>query len=226
MTAPTLRFGIGSTVAPGDRIGSIRQIDPGVGTYSRGGHVYASAVGRLTLSEASLSANEHEETETALLPICSVQLQGGRQYASSQVLTTGKIVLGKVLRIVLQQAVIEIVAAEGVGGLRNPHEGVIRREDVRTGATEEVQLYDSFRPGDIVLCRILSLGDSRRYYLSTAEAELGVVRAFSSTSGKRMVPISWKEMECPETKTKEPRKCANPKNLTATLFAPVTSQPS
>lgn len=223
MTAPTLRFEIGITVAPGDRIGSIRQISPGVGTYSRGGHVYASAVGRLTLSEA---AKEHGETETASLPICSVQLQGGRQYASSQVLTIGRIVLGKVLRIVLQQAVIEIVAAEGVGGLRYPHEGVIRREDVRTGATEEVQLYDSFRPGDVLLCRILSLGDSRRYYLSTAEAELGVVRAFSSTSGKRMVPISWKEMECPETKEKESRKCAKPKNLTATLSAPVTSQPS
>jgi exosome complex component CSL4 len=221
MTKPTLRFEIGSTVAPGDRIGSIRQISPGLGTYSRGGYVYASAVGRLTLAQAS--AKEQEEAETASLPICSVQLQGGRQYASSQVLTTGKIVLGKVLRIVLQQAVIEIVAAEGVGGLRNPHEGVIRPEDVRAGATKEVQLYDSFRPGDVVLCRILSLGDSRRYYLSTAEAELGVVRAFSSTSGKLMVPISWKEMECPETKAKESRKCAKPKNLTATLSAAGTS---
>jgi exosome complex component CSL4 len=217
MTAPTLRFEIGSTVAPGDRIGSIRQISPGVGTYSRGGHVYASAVGRLTLASAE------EQEETASLPILSVQLQRGRQYASSKVLTTGMVVLGKVLRVVMQQAVIEIVAAEGVGGLRYPHEGAIRREDIRAGATEEVQLYDSFRPGDVVLCRILSLGDSRRYYLSTAEAELGVVRAFCSTSGKLMVPISWKEMECPETKAKEFRKCAKPKNLTATLSAAATS---
>lgn len=220
MTAPTLRFEIGSTVAPGDRIGSIRQISPGVGTYSRGGHVYASAVGLLTLAPAG----EKEETEPAsLLPIVSVQLQRGRQYASSKVLTTGMIVLGKVLRVAMQQVVIEIVAAEGVGGLRYPHEGAIRREDVRAGATEEIQLYDSFRPGDVVLCRVLSLGDSRRYYLSTAEAELGVVRAFCSTSGKLMVPISWKEMECPETKAKESRKCAKPKNLTATLSAASTS---
>jgi exosome complex component CSL4 len=220
MTAPTLRFEIGSTVAPGDRIGSVRQISPGVGTYSRGGHVYASAVGLLTLAPAG----EKEETEHAsLLPIVSVQLQRGRQYASSKVLTTGMIVLGKVLRVAMQQVVIEIVAAEGVGGLRYPHEGAIRREDVRAGATEEIQLYDSFRPGDAVLCRVLSLGDSRRYYLSTAEAELGVVRAFCSTSGKLMVPISWKEMECPETKAKESRKCAKPTNLTATLSAASTS---
>jgi exosome complex component CSL4 len=207
MTAPTLRFEIGSTVAPGDRIGNVRQITPGIGTYARGGHVYASAVGKLTVTP----------DDKASTPIVSVQLAGGRQYASTKVLTVGKIVLGKVLRVVLQSAVIEIVAAEGVGALRNPHEGTIRREDVRAGATEEVQLYDSFRPGDVVLCRILSLGDSRRYYLTTAEPELGVVRATCSTSGKRMVPISWKEMECPETKAKESRKCAKPKNLSATL---------
>ena len=223
--APTLRFEIGSTVAPGDRIGSVRQICPGVGTYSRGGHVYASAVGLLTLCDTLAPAGEQEnkETETASLPVVSVQLQKGQEYASSKVLTTGMIVLGKVLRVTMQHAVIEIVAAEGVGGLRYPHEGAIRREDIRTGATEEVQVCDSFRPGDVVLCRILSLGDSRRYYLSTAEAELGVVRAFCSTSGKQMVPISWKEMECPETKATESRKCAKPKNLTATLLAATTS---
>lgn len=212
MTSPTLRFEIGSTVAPGDRIGNVRQIVPGIGTYSKGGHVYASAVGTLTLL-SSQDAN-HDKTTP---PIVSVQLSGGRQYASTNVLSVGQIVLGKVVRVVLQQAVIGIVAAASVGALRNSHEGVIRREDVRAGASEEVQLYDSFRPGDVVLCRIVSLGDSRRFYLSTAEPELGVVRATCSTSGQRMKPVSWKEMECPETKVKELRKCAKPKNLSATL---------
>lgn len=36
-------------------------------------------------------------------------------------------------------------------------------------------MYDCFRPGDIVRCEVLSLGDARSYYLTTARNELGVV---------------------------------------------------
>jgi exosome complex component CSL4 len=49
--------------------------------------------------------------------------------------------------------------------------------------------------------------------LTTAENELGVIRAICSSSGKIMAPISWKEMECPETKVRERRKCAKPKDI-------------
>lgn len=190
---PTLRFELGTILVPGDRIGSLREATPGEGTYSRAGHVYSSAVGQL-------GWNEQDK---------SVSVKPRRPRASSLVLVAGQIVLSKVTRIVaLQQVVVEIVAAKGVGALPYTHEGGIRKEDIRTGASEEVELQDCFRAGDFVLCRILSLGDSRRYLLTTAEPELGVVRAISAVSGKPMVPISWKEMQCPETKVKEPRKCA------------------
>lgn len=48
------------------------------------------------------------------------------------------------------------------------------------------------------------------YHLSTAENELGVVIATAegSPQGVSMVPISWSEMQCPTTLTKEPRKVA------------------
>lgn len=209
---PTLRFEVGSTVVPGDRVGSIRQVTPGIGTYSRGGHVYASAVGTLTLS--SSSAQQQQQPNDNQRFIVSVELPRGRYFASTNVLSVGQLVLGKVVRLVMQQVVIDIVAAQGAGGaLRHSTEGIIRKEDVRTKASEEIPLYDSFRPGDVVLCKILSLGDSRRYYLTTAETELGVVRAVCNQSGKLMVPISWKEMQCPETNVKELRKCAKPTNL-------------
>eukprot|EP01083_Nonionella_stella_P132966 404310_1 len=107
-------------------------------------------------------------------------------------------------------ATVEIVAAEEIGSLREHHSGIIRKEDVRIGATEEIQILESFRPGDVLVAKIISLGDSRRYYLSTAENELGVIRAVCSTSGEVMAPISWKEMQCPKTNAKEPRKCAKP----------------
>lgn len=47
--------------------------------------------------------------------------------------------------------------------------------------------------------------------MSTAENELGVVVAVASEGGTEvapMVPISWTEMQCPNTLVKEPRKVA------------------
>lgn len=212
-TLPNLRYKVGSTIAPGDRIGSARHISSGAGTYTRGGHVYASAVGKLnviSIDESGTSATVPTGKNASF--VASIVLEEGRLYASSQVLSVGQVVLGRVLRVIKQQATVEIVAADGIGSLRETHVGAIRREDVRSGASEEVEIYSSFRPGDVVLARIISLGDSRRYFLTTAENELGVIRAVCAKSGINMVPISWKEMECPDTKTREPRKCAKPRS--------------
>ena len=77
-------------------------------------------------------------------------------------------------------------------------------------------MYKSFRPGDIVLARVLSLGEaSSGYLLTTAENELGVVIARSEVSGAKMVPVAWTEMQCPKTYNKEQRKVALviPENL-------------
>ncbi|XP_043854358.1 exosome complex component CSL4-like [Dromiciops gliroides] len=61
----------------------------------------------------------------------------------------------------------------------------------------------SFRPGDIMLAKVIFLGDAQsNYLLTTAENDLGVVVAHSE-SGVPMVPISWCEMQCPRTHTKE-----------------------
>mmetsp|Transcript_26541 Transcript_26541/g.39267 ORF Transcript_26541/g.39267 Transcript_26541/m.39267 type:complete len:213 (-) Transcript_26541:1211-1849(-) len=207
-TTGTLVFNAGSKVVPGDKIGSSKNIVPGRGCYIRGASIYASAVGTLALNPHEKKDQKSEKTLTE----ASVNLEEGRQYASSRVLSIGHKVIGKVVRIMTNMAMIEIVAAEEIGSLKEHHGGVIRKEDVRVGATEEVQIYESFRPGDVVCAKIISLGDSRRYYLSTADNDLGVIRATCSTSGQVMAPISWKEMECPKTKVKEPRKCAKPKD--------------
>uniref|UniRef100_A0A8C5VKJ1 Exosome component 1 n=2 Tax=Strepsirrhini TaxID=376911 RepID=A0A8C5VKJ1_MICMU len=80
--------------------------------------------------------------------------------------------------------------------------------DVGAIVTCKVEIYKSFRPGDIVLAKVISLGDAQsNYLLTTAENELGVVVAHSE-SGVQMVPISWCEMQCPKTHIKEFRKVA------------------
>eukprot|EP00903_Cladosiphon_okamuranus_P009513 g9063.t3 len=116
--------------------------------------------------------------------------------------------MGRVTRITTRQASVEIICV-GETVLREPHRGIVRKEDVRATEVDKVEIVKSLRPGDIVRARVISLGDSTQYFLSTAENELGV-RWAKSVAGSIMIPISWQEMQCPTTKEKEPRKCAKP----------------
>lgn len=197
-----LRFEVGSTVTPGDRLGSLRHVSPGPGTYARGGHVFSCLVGQLVLKEEN-------ENDTAVV---SVQSQS-KTPALQQVLTVGQLVLCRVQKIMMQQAHVEIIAAEQVGRLSHKPDASIRRDDVRnqvsTSSGEDLLMEHCFRPNDWVLGRIISLGDARRYLISTAETELGVVRAMSSQHPQEpMKPLNWKEMECPVSGKKESRKVA------------------
>jgi exosome complex component CSL4 len=54
-----------------------------------------------------------------------------------------------------------------------------RTQDVRAAEKDKVKIYNSFRPGDIIKAEVISLGDSRSYFLSTAKNELGVIFATS-----------------------------------------------
>lgn len=227
---PTLRFAAGSTVVPGDRLGSIRQILPGKGTYVRSGYVFASLVGKLAVVEAIDNSGNDESghshlseatpgsstTSTPPRASYSAVALSSKEIASERVLRVGDVVLGRILRINNQQAFVEILAKQSADCLLTfPCEGYIRGEDVRTMATEEAQIQDSFLPGDVVLARVLSLGDARRYLLTTGSPELGVIHAVSSVSGRPMVPSSWKEMRCPVSGHVEPRKVAKPRDLSA-----------
>jgi exosome complex RNA-binding protein Csl4 len=221
---------------------SIRECTPGVGTYARGGFLYASMPGQLEVAIAgdqstssvrappALSGSRYMATISPIhrRPAEADNLSDEKRIrlASDLVIREGQIVLATVTRLSTTQVFVEISAIPTVGILPFSHEGVIRMEDIRPSIaggpaeTETRQINsltlrvaeDAFCPGDIILARVLGGGNSdiRRYPLSTAEKELGVVYARSSTSGQRMVPQSWKEMVCPETGRVENRKVARP----------------
>jgi len=218
-TPITLRYPLGETVVPGDRLGTLAQVQAGTGTHVQGRHIYASLVGTLRVDPIT--------TTTPTLYSCWVEpAAASKPPASARVLQVGQLILGTVTRITPQNALVDIVLVEGVGSPGTPLEGAIRMEDVRAGGTTVAvsdsqqrqqqdgeggwSMDDCFQPGDVVACRIVSLGDTRRYFLSTAETELGVLCARCKRSGAVMIPISWKEMQCPETGMKELRKCAKP----------------
>lgn len=220
---PTLRYPLGSTVVPGDRLGAIRpDLVASDGTYVQNGHMYANVVGVLTMEDSDAIRKKGEPPPKKALRY-SVKVTGVSN-APQPFLPVGQVILGRVTRLTLQQAFVDILVEQRQLDRENTTtfllhqapplfaqlgEGILRREDVRAGSTEQIQLHEIFRPGDLVLCRILSWGD-RRYVLGTAEPALGVIRACSAVSNKPMVPVSWREMECPETGIKESRKCAKP----------------
>jgi exosome complex component CSL4 len=93
--------------------------------------------------------------------------------------------------------------------------GQIRAQDVRATEKDKVVIGDVFRVGDVVRAAVISLGDQRDYYLSTAGNEYGVLLAWSANEsgapgGELMEPISWQEMRDPVTGRKETRKVAKP----------------
>ena len=150
-----------------------------------------------------------------------------RADSRSRLPAVGDVVTVRVMRIQPRLATVDILCV-GESALREACTGLIRREDVRPIGGEPVEVYRSFRPGDIVLARVLSLGDARAYYLTSSEPELGVVLARSS-EGAIMTPVSWKEMECPQTKAREPRKCAKPRQAVeaeARVAAKAAPQPA
>ena len=81
---------------------------------------------------------------------------------------------------------------------------------MRLSEVDQLIVRDCFRPGDIIRAQVISLGDSRQYYLSTADVEFGVILAKCESTGDILLPHSWKEMENPKTKLREMRKVAKP----------------
>ncbi|KAF2287508.1 hypothetical protein GH714_001033 [Hevea brasiliensis] len=188
-------------VTPGVVLGKAAEVKPGKGAYvapyrnTEILYVYSSLAGvRRTLSPPPDSPDQR--------PI--VEIIGHK--AQGAVPEPGSVVIARVTKVMAKMASADIMCV-GPKSVQEKFTGIIRQQDVRATEIDKVDMHLSFRPGDIVRALVLSLGDARAYYLSTAKNELGVVSA-ESTAGATMVPISWTEMQCSLTGQIEQRKVA------------------
>ena len=131
-------------VAPGDQLGRSSELVAGEGCFVWGDYVHA---GRAGVSQLDSSQQP--------LPVITVLGEGAAKM--SIVPAVGDIVTCKIVRINPRQAQLEILCV-GSTALREPGGGIIRREDVRDYERDQVAIYKSFRPGDVVLGRVLSSG--------------------------------------------------------------------
>ncbi|KAI7837467.1 hypothetical protein COHA_008725 [Chlorella ohadii] len=180
-------------VTPGERLGLASEYDAGAGTVVRDTFVCATLVGEKRVLPAA-------EGESEQRPRLEVVRSGVEPVVPKQ----GDVVTARVIRINPRLAAVDILCV-GPKPVQQRYSGVIRVQDVRATEIDKVQIQASFRPGDVVRAEVLSLGDARSYHLTTAKNELGVVYA-KSVAGVPMVPISWQEMQCPQTKAVENRK--------------------
>ncbi|CAI5980020.1 unnamed protein product [Closterium sp. NIES-64] len=145
---------------PGDRLGLASELAVGPGTYARGPFVYASTTGAMAV------------TPGEPLPTVSVRRAG----AQTAIPSVGATVIAKVARVTPRAAMADIVCV-GAHAVTDKFSGIVRQQDVRATEIDKVDLLASYRPGDLIRAQVLSLGDSRAYFLSTAKNDLGVILA-------------------------------------------------
>ena len=188
-------------VLPGQSVG-----ESGVNSFASGIHIHgsqlcASIAGPLNSSPGTATSKDSRKATRVSIPRTTGNLLP----------EVGTVVLGKISRTNPRQAHVSILVL-GAAGEHVCHDAfpaIIRQQDIRATEIDKVTVTESFRVGDVVRAVVISLGDERSYYLSTARNELGVVMA-SSEWGNQMYPISWKEFQDPTTGLKESRKVAKP----------------
>jgi exosome complex component CSL4 len=192
---------------PGQVIGNLSSHTPGSGTHVQNDNILASIVGSILTIPAVTRSSK---------PTISIPRQ-----TDITLPTVSSIVLARILRVQQRQlsASILITNPSNEPGAIIPYtsttsdelqfQAIVRREDVRAYEKDKIVLNDCFRVGDIIRAQVISLGDERNYYISTAGNELGVVIA-RSEAGNAMVPVSWREMKDVVTGKGEARKVAKP----------------
>lgn len=169
-------------VVPGDLLGTSDTVLAGRGCYECGGTIRSSICGILSISEK-------HEYGSAKITVSVISSKA--EDAEDCVINIGDVVLCRVQKISTHQATVEIVRVGDSVIRDDPPKGVIRKEDIRSDEVDTIVIHECFRHGDFVRAEVVSLGDSRQYYLSTVAVEHGVLRA-KSDSGHIMTPVSWK----------------------------------
>lgn len=187
-----------SIALPGQLIGPTSTNNVGEGTHVQGSSLYASIAGPLTTTPSTIKYSKATNVSMTCL-------------SGPLLPEVGISVLGKITRTNPRQANLSILAlgSSGEHVLKEPLPAIIRQQDIRATEIDKVKVPESFRVGDVVRAVVISLGDERAYYLSTAKNELGVVLA-TSEGRNTMYPISWKEFQDPVSGVKELRKVAKP----------------
>ena len=103
------------------------------------------------------------------------------------------VVFAKCVKIRDKMAQFDVLVCDGKP-LKTDFSGIVRQQDVRKTEIDKVVIEESFVPGDVVRCKVLSMGDGRSLVLATNENTLGVVRAKCKRCKATMVAMNWSQI--------------------------------
>jgi exosome complex RNA-binding protein Csl4 len=163
------RIGDGSLIIPGDYICSREENKGGNGIY-----MYHKNEIRSSLFGSLMEDSKEQMIENVAKHRYAVIPMHGKVPSKVYVLNVGDTVYGKIVKTSYNHAVVEIVCV-GDFELLVPVKGIIRREDIQEEEIDKVVVPETFRSLDFVRAVVVSQGDSKFYFLSTAKPHLGVV---------------------------------------------------
>ncbi len=181
-------------VAPGDALGTIEEYDAGPGTY-------AGVDGIIRAAVAGTAVIDMTARIVTVKPVRNLKLP-----------RAGSDVLGVVTSVRHDVVLLDLFAAVTLKPVpRFLYEFPSRLSGAVTIANiaEEYvkDIYDYYRPGDIVLAR--TLNSSTPYHLTTRGPQYGVLYARCSVCGAIMEPVNNRMMRCPKCRRTEKRKVSS-----------------
>ncbi len=177
----------GDFVLPGNALGVSEEFVPSEWTYEEGGKIRSLVVGTVLVDE--------KDKKISIIPKTSVP----------PILRKGQIVIGQVSDVRGQKALIRIkMIKDNKRSLLTSYVGTIHISQARSGYVSK--LSDEFRIGDIVEAKVTKIVGIDNISLTTAEKELGVIKAMCTRCRHFMRKSNKNEVTCTNCGNKERRK--------------------
>jgi len=178
----------GEFVIPGDELGTCEEFIPGEGTYEEEGKIYSSVTGIVNI--------DLKERKITVVPKTS----------TPPLLRKGSIIIGKVLDVKPQIALVDIVKLKGVErSIAIGAIGSIHISQTRSSFVDD--LTREFKVDDIVCAKVIN-PTTLPVFLSTKDQNLGVIRAFCEICNVPLIRMNNK-LKCPECGRIETRKISS-----------------
>jgi exosome complex component CSL4 len=147
-------------VGPGDVIWNYEPSSIiGSGCYQDGGQIRASTYGYV---------EEIDDSKRKKVSIISMK-------QPEPVIQLNSKVYCRAQKISSNYLMVEILVVEDTP-LKYFPKGVIKREDMLQAKDINTAIYDIYKPGDIIKAEVISLSDSRQYYLRTNTFDSSIVK--------------------------------------------------
>ncbi|NJF24123.1 exosome complex RNA-binding protein Csl4 [Thermococcus sp. Bubb.Bath] len=176
----------GQLVLPGDYLGVIEEYLPGEGVKEENGELIATRAGKVRIDPERMEIHVDPVTDVPPLP------------------EVGDIVLGRIIEVRGQNALVELIRIEGKNGrdIATSKIAGIHVSQVRNGFVED--LSKEFKIGDIVRARVIS-NEKSPIQLTTKAPDLGVVYALCSRCRTPLIRRG-NQLICPKCGNVETRK--------------------